>query len=50
MKQCYNAHVMQCMMIESHFHKAQPKNFTKTPLILKNPKVDQKSQKLGQKT
>ena len=50
MKQCYNAHVMQCMMIESHFHKAQPKNFTKTPLILKTPKVYQKSQKLGQKT
>ena len=48
--QCYNAHVMQCMMFESHFHQAHPKNFTKTPQILKNPKVYQESQKLGQKT
>ena len=37
MKQCYNANEMQCMMIESHFHNAHPKNFTKTPLILKTP-------------
>ena len=44
MKQCYNAHVMKCMMIESHFHKAYPKNsqklhqFWKTSKFIKNPK------------
>ena len=37
--QCYNAHVMQCMMFESHFHQAHPKNFTKTPPILKTPRI-----------
>ena len=40
---------MQCMNIEDRLNKTQPKNFAKTSLILKNPKIFQKLQKLGQK-
>ena len=40
---------MQCMNIENHLNKTQPKNFAKTSLILKNPKIFQKPQKLGKK-
>ena len=45
-KYSYNAHEMQCMKILKHFHKNQPKNFTITSSILKNPKFFSKSQKL----
>ena len=41
---------MQCMKFKTQWCNTQPKNWTKTSLILKNPKVYQKSQKLGQKT
>ena len=47
MKHCCNAHVMQCMKFETQWSNTQPKNCTKTSLILKKPKVYQKSQKLG---
>ena len=40
---------MQCMKFKTQWSNTQPKNCTKTSLILKNPKVNQKSQKLGQK-
>ena len=40
---------MQCMKLKTQWSNTQPKNCTKTALILKNPKVNQKSQKLGQK-
>ena len=36
--------------LKSFKQKTRPKNFTKTPTILKNPKVYQKSQRLGQKS
>ena len=48
MKHCYNVVVMQCMNILDHLTKNHPKNFTKTSLILKNPKNFEKPQKLGQ--
>ena len=41
-----NAHEMQCMKRLKHFHKNQPKNFTITSSILKNPKKFSKTQKL----
>ena len=34
------------MKILKHFHKNQPKNFTITSSILKNPKIFSKTQKL----
>ena len=40
---------MQCMNFLDHLKETQPKNFAKTSLILKNPKIFQKPQKLGQK-
>ena len=44
-KYSYNAHGMQCIKILKHFHKNQPKNFTITSSILKNPKKFSKTQK-----
>ena len=49
MKHCYNTHVMQCMKFKTQWNNTQSKICTKTSLILKNSKVNQKSQKLGQK-
>ena len=40
---------MQCMNIEDHLNKTQPKNFAKTSLIFKSPNIFQKPQKLGKK-
>ena len=40
---------MQCMNIEDHLNKTQPKNFAKTSSNLKNPKIFQKPQKLDKK-
>ena len=40
---------MQCINIEDHLNKTQPKNFAKTSLILKNPKNFSKTQNLGKK-
>ena len=37
-KYSYNTNVMQCMNIYDHLNITQPKNFTKTSSILKNPK------------
>ena len=37
---------MQCIKRLKHFHKNQPKNFTITSSILKNPKKFSKTQKL----
>ena len=41
-----NAHEMQCMKRLKDFHKNQPKNFTITSSILKNPKTFSKTRKL----
>ena len=46
MKHCYNAHVMQCMVIQDQIYKTHPKNLAKTSLILKNLKTFQKPQKV----
>ena len=45
MKHCENANVMQCMIIQDHLNKTQPKNFTNNSTILKNPKNFQKKKK-----
>ena len=43
MKHCENINVMQCVNIEDHLNKTQPKNFAKTSSIkkkkFKNPKT-----------
>ena len=49
MKNCENAHVMQCMSRHDHLNKTQPKNFAKISTIFKNPKNFSKTPKNFQK-
>ena len=49
MKHCYNADVMQCMMISNNLNKPIPKISQKLQNFWKPPKFIKKPQKLGQK-